>query len=141
MSETPQSVTVTTDPRQRINAPAVALLIMGIVGGLWALAVFLMNVLGTGMGTMLAEGSGEDRLAMLFSGGLGIAASLLGLLIAGFIIYASMKMKNLQSWSMCVTASILAMIPCISPCCVLGLPVGIWCLVILFDQNVKGAFN
>ena len=40
-----------------------------------------------------------------------------------------------------MTATILAMIPCISPCCLLGLPVGIWSLVVLLDENVKASFR
>jgi hypothetical protein len=32
MSETPPTLTVTIDPRQRINAPSIALLVTGIIG-------------------------------------------------------------------------------------------------------------
>jgi hypothetical protein len=32
------------------------------------------------------------------------------------------------------------MIPCLSPCCCLGLPIGIWALVVLLDNNVKASF-
>ena len=38
-------------------------------------------------------------------------------------------------------ASILAMIPCLSPCCLIGLPIGIWALVILMKPEVKAAFK
>jgi hypothetical protein len=50
-------------------------------------------------------------------------------------------MKNLQSYGLAMTASIVAMIPCISPCCILGLPFGIWALVILNRPEVKAAFR
>jgi hypothetical protein len=33
------------------------------------------------------------------------------------------------------------MIPCISPCCLLGLPIGIWALVVLLKPEVKAAFT
>jgi hypothetical protein len=38
-----------------------------------------------------------------------------------------------------MTASILAMIPCVSPCCCIGLPIGIWCIIVL--QQAKPAFH
>lgn len=38
-------------------------------------------------------------------------------------------------------AAILAMIPCVSPCCLLGLPLGIWALIVLLKPEVKAAFQ
>ncbi len=34
-----------------------------------------------------------------------------------------------------------AMIPCVSPCCLLGLPLGIWALIVLVKPEVKAAFQ
>jgi hypothetical protein len=42
---------------------------------------------------------------------------------------------------LCIAASIVAMIPCVSPCCCIGLPVGIWALVVLSKGDVKDHFN
>lgn len=50
-------------------------------------------------------------------------------------------MKQLQKWTLAVTASILAMIPCLGPCCLIGIPIGIWALVVLFKPEVKSAFT
>jgi hypothetical protein len=50
-------------------------------------------------------------------------------------------MKKLESYSFAMAAAIIAMIPCISPCCLLGLPFGIWALVVLGDGSVKAAFQ
>jgi len=57
------------------------------------------------------------------------------------ITYGGIKMKNLQNYSLAMSSSIIAMIPCLSPCCCLGLPIGIWGLVVLSDANVKAAFR
>lgn len=140
MTETPPPVTAVTDPRQRVNAPAIALLIVAIVGGVFSVIGLMLNVLGAGLGT-LGGGSGDEMIGALMSGSIGIVSSSIGILLAGFIGFAAMKMKKLESWGMAVAASILAMIPCISPCCLLGLPIGIWCCVILFDDTVKSAFR
>src|SRR5205807_7261566 len=57
--------------------------------------------------------------------------------IGVLIIVGAQRMKNLQSHGMAMAASIVAMIPCISPCCLLGLPFGIWALIILLKPEVK----
>jgi ABC-type proline/glycine betaine transport system permease subunit len=61
--------------------------------------------------------------------------------VAAFIIFAALKMKELRQWELSLAASIVAMIPCISPCCILGLPIGIWALVVLLRPEVKEAFH
>jgi hypothetical protein len=40
-----------------------------------------------------------------------------------------------------MTAAILAMIPCLSSCCIVGLPLGIWALVVLSKPEVKSEFD
>jgi hypothetical protein len=51
-----------------------------------------------------------------------------------------MKMKALEQWTMAIVASVVAMIPC-SCACILGLPIGIWSLVVLLKPEVKAAFR
>ena len=82
-----------------------------------------------------------DQLSDLYEGAFAMGSSFIGLLVAAFIIYASLKMKDLTQWGLAVAASILVMIPCISPCCIVGLPIGIWCLVVLTKPEVKAAFH
>jgi prolipoprotein diacylglyceryltransferase len=76
----------------------------------------------------------------MFSGGIGIVGSLIGIAMAGFIIYGAMLMQKLQKYNMAMAASVIAMIPCISPCCLIGLPIGIWAIVVLVKPEVKAAF-
>ena len=40
-----------------------------------------------------------------------------------------------------VAAVVLSMIPCLGPCCYLGVPVGAWALVVLLDADVKASFT
>ena len=56
------------------------------------------------------------------------------------IAIGAVKMMNLSSRGWGTTAAVLAMIPCISGCCLLGVPVGIWALVALSKPDVKAAF-
>jgi hypothetical protein len=40
-----------------------------------------------------------------------------------------------------LAAAIVALIPCFSPCCLIGLPIGIWALVVLSKPEVKSQFE
>ena len=80
---------------------------------------------------------------MAVSGTSAIIFGLAVLVVAGIIIFGAVKMKNLESRALALTASILAMIPCLSPasCCVVGIGIGIWALVVLNKPEVKAGFH
>ena len=83
----------------------------------------------------------NEAWANMFSGAMGIFSNIIGLLVGGLILFGATKMKKLESYGLAMTVSIIAMIPCISPCCIVGLPIGIWALVVLSKPEVKGAFH
>src|SRR5260221_14417428 len=56
------------------------------------------------------------------------------------IIVGAVKMMRLRSHGFATVASVLAMLPC-GPAWLLGLPMGIWSLIVLNRQNVKAAFD
>jgi hypothetical protein len=58
-------------------------------------------------------------------------------------IFGGIQMCRGRSYGLSVTASILAAIPCLSPsaCCLLGMGIGIWALVVLFNPDVKASFR
>jgi hypothetical protein len=74
------------------------------------------------------------------SGTLGVVSTLIVLAAGAFMIYAALQMKQLKGHGMSVAASVIAIIPCVSPCCLLGLPLGIWALVVLNKPEVKSQF-
>ena len=67
----------------------------------------------------------------------------LGLVVAPLIILGGARMRALQSYGMAVTASVLALIPCLTctGCCGLGQGIGIWALVVLLKPEVKALFR
>ena len=75
------------------------------------------------------------------SGSLGVASNVIALLVSVFILVGGLKMRKLENYGLAMATSILAMIPCISPCCLIGLPVGIWAVVVLSKPEVKSAFR
>jgi ABC-type proline/glycine betaine transport system permease subunit len=128
------------DPRSQLSGPSVGLLITGIIGGIFELTSFIGGFFGTSFVARM-EDEIPEQLEAIFEGSFWTASALVGVLIAVFLIYASIKMKELNQWGICMAASILAMIPCISPCCIVGLPIGIWCLTVLTKPDVKAAFH
>ena len=83
----------------------------------------------------------QFQAIQMFSGGVGIVAGIIGIAVGIVILVAAGKMKKLEGYGLAVTASVLAMIPCVSPCCLVGLPIGIWSLVVLMNEDVKSAFT
>jgi hypothetical protein len=73
-------------------------------------------------------------------GTFGLVMQLVGLALTAAIIFGAWKMKTLADWNLAIVASILAIIPCTSPCCCLTIGPGIWALVVLFNGEVRAAF-
>ena len=143
MPEEQKPVQVVVDPKMQVSGPSIGLLVTGVVGGIFSFLGLIMSFMGTSISSIMADRleDFDDRYTQIYEGAAGIASSLIGILVAAFIIYAALKMKELSQYGLCMVASILAMIPCISPCCVIGLPIGIWCLVVLTKPEIKEAFQ
>ncbi len=143
MTNEQKPVQVVVDPAAQVSGPSIGLLVTGIIGGVFSIIGLFMSFLGTSLSSLMADRFDEfdDRYVELYEGAAGIASSLIGILVAALIIYAALKMKELTQYGLCMAASILAMIPCISPCCIIGLPIGIWCLIVLTKPEVKTAFH
>lgn len=136
------------DSPSLVSGPATGLMIVGIICVLCALWGVLSHVLGLGMGAFGAGGRGMGDMPpqmaqafQLMAGGLGLVLNIVGLAMSAFFIFASVKMRKLESYGMVMTATILSMVPCLSPCCCVGLPVGIWILIALSKPEVKAAFH
>jgi hypothetical protein len=63
------------------------------------------------------------------------------LMASSFVFYGSLKMKNLKGHGTAKAAAIVAMIPLVGPCLLLGIPFGIWAFVVLIRPHVKEAFR
>ncbi len=132
---------------EKVNGPAIGLIVTAVIGIVLCVLSVLMNLLGVGMAgaqaQQLPEGVDAEQFQafQMFSGGLGIVTALIGIVVGVVIFMGAQKMKRLESHGFAMTASILAMIPCLSPCCIIGLPIGIWALVVLMNDEVKSAFR
>jgi len=145
MPATTSSLPAGTPPEDQVRGPAVGLMVTAVLGFLINLVGIFWNLLSTaGMG-MTPPGRGPnpelERYMTMFGGTLGVVSGIVALGVAGLIFYGALKMKKLEGHGWAMAASILALAPCISPCCLIGLPVGIWALVVLARPEVKAAFN
>jgi hypothetical protein len=137
-AKTPQ--VVASDASRQVSGPATGLLVTGIIGAFFAGVGLIASIVGMGIAPFIREEIPE-RYAEFWEGSVGAAGSIVEIVVAAFIIYAALKMKELRQWELSLAASIVAMIPCISPCCILGLPIGIWALVVLLRPEIKDAFR
>jgi hypothetical protein len=129
---------------QELRAPAIALKVTAILGLAMAFMGLIFHVL-TAMGVDIGiQGFKDPQIREMFSkmnGVMGVVSDFISAAVGVLILVGASKMQSLQNYSLAVTASVLAMLPCISPCCLLGLPFGIWALVVLNRPEVKSQFN
>ncbi len=85
---------------------------------------------------VLAQQAAWPTFALLFVG----VAFLSGLTLGLLFIIAGIKMKKLRLYPLALIASIAAMLPC-HPGFIIGLPIGIWSLVVLSRTDVRQAFQ
>ena len=135
------------DPRARamqmVSAPAIGLMVtagLGIAGGLVGLIINLSL-----MGRMQSMPGVDPELAriiqMVSYGPIGIATKLIGMAVGALILFGAIRMQKLTSHGLAMTAAIVAIVPCFSPCCLLGIPFGIWALVVLSRPEVRSQFH
>ena len=122
------------DPAGRLSAPAIGLIVTGALNAVFTVIGLLFIALGGA--SAINDPQARDALPGL---GVMVGASVVQLVLGGLVIYAGVQMRKVQSWGLAVAGSIVAMLPCL-PCCLVGLPIGIWALIVLFDNDVKQAF-
>lgn len=132
-----------------VSGPAIGLMIASILGILTAIFGMLSGLLGFNNAAELDKlsqlpGQNQQFIQMIQSmsnGPLTIIQNIVGMALAGFILFGAIKMKRLESYGLCMAASILAVIPCCSPCCCVSIPIGIWALIVLNKPEVKPFFT
>jgi hypothetical protein len=82
--------------------------------------------------TSTAEGTGQMA---------GLVGGLISWTVASIIVMmGSICMLKYKGYSMAIAAAIAAIIPLCSPCFILGIPFGIWALVVLLRPEIKARF-
>jgi hypothetical protein len=142
--------------QQKVLGPAIGVLVVGVLNALYGVyetfngltydpkqAEAALKIAAAQNPQLKTEQLNMAQSMMPASGANMIIFGLVVLVVAGLTIFGALKMKNLESKALAMTASILAMIPCLSPsaCCLFGIGLGIWSLVVLSNAEVKAAFR
>ena len=118
-----------------MSAPAIGLMVAGGLSAVFTL--FYLLIFAIGGTAAVSDPEVRDALPGI---GLLLAFGLLKLVLDALTIYAGWQMRQLRGWTLGMAGSIAAMLPC-SVCCILGLPIGIWALIVLMDSDVKQMFD
>ena len=57
------------------------------------------------------------------------------------VLGGAIQMARLRSHALAMAACCIAIVPCCGPCLVLGIPFGVWGLVVLRDPAVRASFD
>jgi hypothetical protein len=129
-----------------VRPPAIAILVTSIIGVLFAVLGFVMNFMGAGANQPTPPGLPPEfekffTSYMDFAQKFGSLTNLLVIATSAVSILAAVRMMQFRSYGLVMAGVILAMLPCTGGCCCLGIPFGIWALVVLNKPEVKGAFR
>ena len=121
----PANVGLVNEALSRVKAPAIGLLIASAINFVPLLMVIF---------TVFQISSGSSNKALSFPV-LPLAVSAVG----GLLAFGAIRMLQLRSYGLCIAASITGMIT--PPGFLLGLPFGIWSLIVLSNKEVREAFR
>ena len=113
-----------------IKGPAIALMVVSIL----CLAI-------TGLGlivdivVVLAQGTLTPEIMVRIIWGVVLFFT------SSFVLFGAIRMIKMRDHGIAKAASIVAIIPFLGPCCLLGIPFGIWALVVLNKPHVRSAFD
>lgn len=105
--------------------------------------VFLCIVVPLNFLALIGHGIAAAQGNMQFGGpAVDLVQNFIGFIVQGFTLFGAIQMYRCEMYGVCMAAAILACIPCVcSSCCILGIPFGIWALVVMNDEGVKSAFK
>jgi hypothetical protein len=129
---------------QQVKGPAIALIITASLGiAYYAFSGIFTLFTGGALFQHEMPPNIPPQMQAFIEGMHGPLAGVISLMIAvlnGFVLFGAIKLLRLQNHSVATVASVAAMLPC-QCCCVLGLPFGIWALVVLNKPEVKSQFT
>ena len=113
-------------PPAKITAPAVGLMVAAMYKLFGAFtAMFVLRGLAHGILETILGGFGTTSVLVLFK-----------VVPAILILFGAFQMLRLKSYAWSLAAAIISIVAC----SLIGLPIGIWALVVLLQQDVREAF-
>ena len=129
------------DVRRRLQMPASGLIIIGALNAMSGVILILGRIASLVNGPERQITDDARRLGYTTASIFFPLVSLISILAAPVIIYGGIQMLKARRYSTALLAAILAVIPLSSVCCIPGIPIGIWALIVLRDPEVKAVFE
>ena len=91
---------------------------------------------------LVEAGAGAEQwITWFLSTGIYLTMSLFSMLWSVVMILAGLRLRSGRSAALVYVGAVMAMLPCCAGyCCCFGLPLGIWAIVTMQDEQVKVAF-
>jgi hypothetical protein len=129
----------------KVQTPGMALAALGVLMLLLQCVAGALSAAGAVTGVMAQMAAEVDMgtiIASFFQGsGSAVVVALFGMLSGVIILLGGLRLRSAKSASLVYAGAILAMLPCCSSwCCVAGLPIGIWVIMTMRDEQVREAF-
>ena len=80
-------------------------------------------------------------LHLLYSPAILLTNDLFTLTMSILVLVGALRMKALRSYEFAMIAALLALLPCVTSCCLIGLPFGIWAIIVLRRPGIKSQFK
>ena len=128
--------------RAAVQGPAIGLLVVSIICvGLLVLTLpfdlFLLVVGGMNgrVGGLEVDETKMMQIVIRMMWGVALLAA------STYCIFGAWQMKSLRNYTHARNAAVVAVIPCLGPCCILGIPFGAWALGVLARPEVQARFE
>ncbi|MBM3850567.1 MAG: DUF4339 domain-containing protein [Verrucomicrobia bacterium] len=130
---------------EKLRIPAIGILTSGAVGAMLSF-YGLVSGLSDNARQEIPPGMPPEfermfKAYLAFAEAYAVPQNALALVLSLLSLLAGVRMLQRKSYGLVMAGVILTTIPCVSPCCCLGLPFGIWALVVLSNTEVKAAFR
>jgi len=140
------------DAAPRVIAPAVAMMVLGLLLAAWQLFTLVMIFAANGIqwdpvfrgsfwtGPMVQTVDWLQRWVS-WSGFGGFCHALLLLGVGALVAWGGWSMMRLQRFPLAVLGGVLLVTPWLSPAVVLGIPFGAWALWLLSRRDIRTSFT
>jgi len=126
--------------KSQISGPAISLIVVSIICLVLVAfgIVFDVIILATGFTDEMIQPRGMPKSVQVM---IRMAWGLLLMVSNTVVLIGAIKMLQLKNYEFARISAIISVIPCVGPCCVLGIPFGIWALVVMGRPEIKNAFH
>ena len=129
------------DVRRRLQLPAIGLIVVGALNLLSGVVLILGRLVSIVKGRDPVITDEDRRLGYMFAIIFFPIVSLISIAASPIIIFGGIQMLRARRYSIALWAAVLALIPLTSVCCIPGIPIGIWALIVLRNPEVRAAFE